>query len=161
MPRATPKGAEAPLPSGSYTSAPDVGTDTPGHPPAIGTDSHSKPALASEECAELQPRDWQPGLAWQAPDVRDFASAAQAGAASSVTCRIHLAPSAPIAVLPLLALPCLFPLTLPLPKQLRELSPVYRYLRPGRQEIPPLVGIRVMSWLVARFLMLLWLHLVM
>ena len=61
-----------------------MGTDTPGHPSAIGTDSHSKPAqLASEECSELQPRDWQPGLAWQAPDVRDFAPAAQAGAASA------------------------------------------------------------------------------
>ena len=46
--RATPPGAEVALPIGSYTSAPndtfhtsDVGTDTPGHPSAIGTDSHS------------------------------------------------------------------------------------------------------------------------
>ena len=80
---------------------------------------------------------------------------------AQATRRIHLAPSGPIAVLPLLALLCLFPLTLPLPGQLRVLSPVYRYLRPGSLEIPLLVGIRLMSWLVARFLMLLWLHLVM
>ena len=73
-----PKGAEVALPSGSYTSAPGdnldppgVGTDTPDHPPAIGTDPHSRPAprLAPEECAELQPRHWQPGHAWQASDV--------------------------------------------------------------------------------------------
>ena len=62
-----------------------MGTDTPGHPPAIGTDPHGRPSprLAPEECAELQPRNWQPGLAWHAPDVRDTASAAQAAAASS------------------------------------------------------------------------------
>ena len=83
VPRATSKGAEASLPSGSYTSAPDVGTDTPGHPSALRTDSHGKPEVTSEEFPELQPRDWQPGLAWQAPDVRDFAPAAQAGAASA------------------------------------------------------------------------------
>ena len=56
---------------------------------------------------------------------------------AQATRRIHLAPSAPKAVLPLLALPCLFPLTLPVAGQLRVLSPVYRYLRPGRLEVPP------------------------
>ena len=126
MPRATSKGAEASLPSGSYTSAPNVGTDTPGHLSALRTDSHSKPEVTSEECSELQPRDWQPGLAWQAPDVWDFAPAVQAGAAAQSTRRIHLAPSAPTAVLPLLALLCLSLLTLPLPGQLKVPSPVYR-----------------------------------
>ena len=72
VPRATAEGAEVALPIGSYTSAPgdnldppDVDTDTPGHPPAIGTDPRGRPAprLAPEERAELQPRNWQPGLA--------------------------------------------------------------------------------------------------
>ena len=80
---AVPRGAEASLPSGSYTSAPDVGTDTPGHPLALRTDAHSKPEVASEECPELLLRDWQPGLAWQAPDMRDFAPAAHPAAASA------------------------------------------------------------------------------
>ena len=61
--RATSKGAEASLPSGSYTSAPDMGTDTPGHPSAFRTDAHSKPEVASEGCPELLLRDWLPGLA--------------------------------------------------------------------------------------------------
>ena len=92
VPRATSGGAEVALPIGSYTSAPgdnldppDVGTDIPGHPPATGTDPRCRPAPwpAPEERAELQPSDWQPGLAWQASDVRDTAYAAQAAATSS------------------------------------------------------------------------------
>ena len=83
VPRATSKGAEASLPSGSYTSAPDMGTDTPGHPSAFRTDAHSKPEVASEECPELLLHDWLPGLAGQAPDVRDFAPGAHPGAANA------------------------------------------------------------------------------
>ena len=114
VPRATPKGAEVALPIGSYTSAPDVGTDTPNHPSATMTDPHGRPAprLASLKRAELQLRNWQPGLAWQAPDVRNTASAVQAAVIANR--RVLPAPPAPIGVLPLLALPCLSSLTLPL-----------------------------------------------
>ena len=107
---------------GSYTSAPDVGTDAPGHPPAIGTDPHSKPARlrsalsCSRVSGSLASRGKHPTcgtsllLHKQVPPAQ-------------ATRRVHLAPSAPIAVL---ALPCLFPLTLTLPGQLWVLSPVYR-----------------------------------
>ena len=39
VPRATPKGAEASLPSGSYTSAPKGGTDAPDPSPALALDA--------------------------------------------------------------------------------------------------------------------------
>ena len=55
------------MPRVTSKSASDVGTDTPGHLPAIGTDSYSKPA---QQAPELQPRNWQPGLAWQAPTAQ-------------------------------------------------------------------------------------------
>ena len=162
VPRATPKkGAEVALPIGSYTSAPDVGTDTPGHPPVIGTDPHGRPAprLAPEECAELQPRNWQPGLAWQAPDVRDTASAAQAAAASS-----GQPPSSPSSTSSDSSPPSpgtSVSFALPLPGQLWVPSLVHRQVRRGGLVMLPLIWFRLMSWLVALFLMLWQLHLLM
>ena len=100
---------------------PDRGTDMPGHP--LRTDAHSKPEVASEKSPELLLRDWQPGFAWHASDVRNFAPAAYPGAAQAEFTLLHKLPKV---VLPLLALLCLSSVTLPLPGQLKVLSLVYR-----------------------------------
>ena len=73
VPCATPKGAEASLPSSSYTSAPKGGTEAQDHSSALGMDSHSEPVVTSADSPELQQWDWQPNSLWHAPDVRDFA----------------------------------------------------------------------------------------
>ena len=83
MPRATPKGAEASLPSGSYTSAPKGGTDAPDPSSALALDAREEPEVTSAESPELQQWDGQLDPMWQKPDVRDFAPDAQAGATSA------------------------------------------------------------------------------
>ena len=83
VPRATPKGAEASLPSGSYTSAPRGGTDAPDPSSALALDAREEPEVTSAESLELQQLDGQPNPVWQKPDVRDFAPDAQAGATST------------------------------------------------------------------------------
>ena len=115
------KGTKASLPSSSYISAPDVGTDTPGHPSAIKTHSHSKPAQLAWLLRSAPSRVTGSWTSWQAFNVRDFASAAQAGAAN-----LNHPPNSPCSISsnsnPLLALPCFFSLTLLLPEQLRVLA---------------------------------------
>ena len=53
VPRATSKGAEASLPSGSYTSAPKFGTDAPAPSSALGVGSHEEREVTSAESPEL------------------------------------------------------------------------------------------------------------
>ena len=62
VPRATPTGAEASLPSGSYTSAPKGGTDAPDPSPALALDAREEPEVTSAESPELQQGDGQPNL---------------------------------------------------------------------------------------------------
>ena len=46
-------------------------------------DSHGEPEVTSAESPEVEQWDWQPNSLHQAPDVRDFAPDAQAGATST------------------------------------------------------------------------------
>ena len=65
--------------------------------------------------------------------------------------RVHLAP-------PLLALPCLFTLMIPLPGLLWLPGLVHLWVRGVGLVMPPPIWFRLMSWLVALFLMPCHLH---
>ena len=57
VPRATPKGVEASLPSGSYTSTPKGGTNAPDPSSTLALDARKEPEVTSTESSELQQWD--------------------------------------------------------------------------------------------------------
>ena len=148
VPRTTPKVAEASLPSGSYTSAPKGGTDAPDHSSALGMDSHGEPEVTFAESAELQQWDWQPNPLWQAPDVRDFAPDAQAGATST-----GHPPNSPCSISSDSS-PSSLGATVSLPPHAaaagaaQSAAPCVSVIAPGHLGVLLLGGIRIMSWLV-------------
>ena len=138
----------AALPSGSYKG----GTDAPDHSSALGMDSHGEPEVTSADRSELQQWDWQPNPLWHAPDVRDFAPDAQAGAtstgsissasrSSSLGATVSLPPHAAAA------------------GAAQSDAPGVSVIAPGSPGGATLGGIRIMSWLAVQFLMPHWTHL--